>query len=325
MVKPYLSMTLPARLPPLPLLRTFEAAARHLSFTKAAQELHVTPAAVSQQIKALEEALGAPLFQRLTRALRLTDTGAALLPGVTEAFGTLAAAVERVRATGASATLDLAAPPSFASHWLVPRLDDFCRRHPGIELRLSSGLDAVEHGGEASALERLRARSDDAVHHLAIVFGAGSYPGWRVDTLFTPHYLPVCAPALAQALHAPADLAGCTLIHDETLAGAGGPLGFGWPQWLQAAGVRVPGGTRRQRRFANAVLALGAAQAGQGVALGARELVAPQLAAGTLAAPFALALAAPFSYALVTPQRIAARPAVAALREWLVEQAAAPR
>ncbi|WP_298231642.1 LysR substrate-binding domain-containing protein [uncultured Azohydromonas sp.] len=314
-------MSRPPRLPPLHLLRTFEAAARHLSFTKAAQELHVTPAAVSQQIKALEEALGVPLFQRLTRALRLTDAGAALLPGVTEAFNTLAATVERVRATGTTATLDLAAPPSFASHWLLPRLDDFCRRHPGIELRLSSGLDAVEHGGEASALERLRARSNDAVHHLAIVFGAGSYPGWRVVPLFTPHYLPVCTPALAQALHQPADLAGCTLIHDETLAGAGGPLGFGWPQWLQAAGVRRPADAQRQRRFANAVLAIGAALAGQGVALVSRELIAPQLAAGTLVAPFPLAVEAPYGYALVTPERSAARPAVAALREWLQQQA----
>ena len=165
--------------------------------------------------------------------------------------------------------------------------------------------------------------ADDAVHHLAIVFGAGSYPGWRMDTLFTPHYLPVCAPALAQSLRAPADLAGCTLIHDETLAGVGGPLGFGWPQWLQAAGVRLPAEPRRQRRFANAVLAIEAALAGQGVALVARELMAPQLAAGTLAAPFPLAVPSPFCYALVAPERLAARPAVVALREWLQQQATA--
>jgi LysR family glycine cleavage system transcriptional activator len=308
------------KLPPLPLLRTFEAAARHLSFTKAAQELHVTPAAVSQQIKALEEALGVALFQRLTRALRLTDAGAALLPGVSEAFRCLAAAVEQGR-TPAAATLDLAAPPSFASHWLIPRLDDFCSRHPGIALRLSSGLDAVEHGGEAAALQRLRALADDGVNHLAILFGSGSYPGWRVDALFTPHYLPVCAPALAQGLRQPADLLSSTLIHDETLAGAAGALGFGWPQWLQAAGVRGTAAARQQRRFANGVLAMEAARAGHGVTLAARELIAPQLAAGTLAAPFALSVAAPFSYCLVAAERIAARADVAALREWLREQA----
>jgi LysR family glycine cleavage system transcriptional activator len=316
-------MTTTTKLPALHLLRTFEAAARHLSFTKAAQELHVTPAAVSQQIKGLEEALGVALFQRLTRALRLTDAGAALLPGVTDAFTSLAGAVERVRGVGAAATLDLAAPPSFASHWLIPRLDDFCRRHPGIELRLSSGLDAVEHGGEASALERLRAQAGDGrVHHVAILLGTGNYPGWRVDTLFTPHYLPVCAPALASALRAPADLTQCTLIHDETLSGAGGPLGFGWPQWLRAAGARPGAHTRRQRRFAHAVLAIEAALAGQGVALAARELVAPQLAAGTLVAPFALGVSSPFSYGLVAPERIATRPAVQALREWLQQAAA---
>ncbi|WP_066342105.1 LysR substrate-binding domain-containing protein [Azohydromonas lata] len=308
-----------SRLPPLPLLRTFEAAARHLSFTKAAQELHVTPAAVSQQIKALEEALGVALFQRLTRALRLTDAGAALLPGVTEAFNCLTAAVERVRAP-AAATLDLAAPPSFASHWLVPRLDDFCRRHPAIELRLSSGLDAVEHGGEATALQRLRALAGDGVNHVAILFGTGSHPGWHVDTLFTPHYLPVCAPALAQGLREPADVLAATLIHDETLAGAG-TLGFGWPQWLQAAGVRGTAPARQTRRFANGVLAMEAARAGQGVALAAREMVAPHLAAGTLVAPFALSVEAPFCYCLVAPETIAARADVKALREWLTGQA----
>jgi LysR family glycine cleavage system transcriptional activator len=313
-------MALSPRLPPLPLLRTFEAAARHLSFTKAAQELHVTPAAVSQQIKALEEALGVALFQRLTRALRLTDAGAALLPGVSEAFRCLAAAVEQVR-TPAAAALDLAAPPSFASHWLIPRLDDFCGRHPGIALRLSSGLDAVEHGGEAAALQRLRAFSDDGVNHLAILFGSGSYPGWRVDALFTPHYLPACAPALAQGLREPADLLRSTLIHDETLSGAAGALGFGWPQWLQAAGVRGTVPARQQRRFANGVLAMEAARAGQGVTLAARELIAPQLAAGTLVAPFGLSVAAPFCYCLVAAERIAARADVAALREWLMEQA----
>lgn len=310
----------PTRLPPLPLLRTFEAAARHLSFTKAAQELHVTPAAVSQQIKALEESLGVALFQRLTRALRLTDAGTALLPGVTEAFTCLTAAVERVRAPATTA-LDLAAPPSFASHWLVPRLDDFCRRHPAIELRLSSGLDAVEHGGEATALQRLRSLAGDGVSPLAILFGTGHYPGWHVDTLFTPHYLPVCAPALAQGLREPADLLGSTLIHDETLAGAAGALGFGWPQWLQAAGVRGTVPTRQTRRFANGVLAMEATRAGQGVALAARELVAPQLAAGTLVAPFALKVEAPFCYCLVAAETIAAREDVKALRAWLTQQA----
>jgi LysR family glycine cleavage system transcriptional activator len=310
----------PTKLPPLPLLRTFEAAARHLSFTKAAQELHVTPAAVSQQIKALELSLGVALFQRLTRALRLTDAGAALLPGVTEALRCLAAAVELVRAPAAS-VLDLAAPPSFASHWLVPRLDDFCARHPGTELRLSSGLDAVEHGGEAAALEQLRMLGDDGVNHLAILFGSGNYPGWRADLLFTPHYLPVCTPALAPSLCQPADLLNCTLIHDDTLAGAAGALGFGWPQWLQAAGVRGATAARQQRRFANGVLAMEAARAGQGVALAARELIAPQLAARTLAAPFAKSVAAPFSYCLVSAERIAARADVAALREWLLMQA----
>ncbi|NML16068.1 LysR substrate-binding domain-containing protein [Azohydromonas caseinilytica] len=312
-------MASPIRLPPLHLLRTFEVAARHLSFTKAAQELHVTPAAVSQQIKALEEALGVALFQRLTRALRLSDAGAALLPGVSEAFGCLAAAVERVRAPVA-ATLELAAPPSFASHWLVPRLDDFCERHPGIALRLSSSPDAVDRRGEAAALEALRAHADDAAAHGAILYGSGDYPGWRVDTLFTPHFLPVCAPALAASLREPSDLCRATLIHDETLAGVGGPLGFGWPQWLQAAGVRGPAGAR-QRRFSNAVLAIEAALAGQGVTLVARELVAPQLAAGKLVAPFALSIPSPFAYRLVTAERSAARPAVAALREWLLAQA----
>jgi LysR family glycine cleavage system transcriptional activator len=346
-------------LPPLPLLRTFEAAARHLSFKQAAAELHVTPAAVSQQIKALEQQLGAPLFVRLTRALALTDAGQALLPELQAGLARIEAGVQRARAVVAGPAdpgmgVTVVAPPSLAAHWLLPRLPDFHARHPDVALHLAShpaAVDDASAGRDPAALLRAAAAATGEVigmadgapagagpASLAIVFGPGEptgakappgHAGLRDDLLLAPDYLPVCAPAwLARhPLGAAADLQAAQLIHDDTIAGPrrGGPA-WGWPQWLAAAGVDAARAARGGggRRFSTGALAIQAALAGQGLALAARPLVAGHLAAGSLVAPFALALASPYRYHLVGHAATADWPAVAAFRQWLLEQASSP-
>ncbi|WP_416462547.1 LysR substrate-binding domain-containing protein [Rubrivivax gelatinosus] len=308
------------RMPALALLRTFEVAARHLSFKQAAAELHVTPAAVSQQIRSLEAELGVVLFERLTRAVRLSPRGEALLPKVREGLALLADAVELACTPAAAEVLSVIAPPSWASHWLLPRLPDFYARHPEVEVRLASSSEAVDHTGAAQVLAALARAPGDGRGELAVVFGSGRYAGWRVDALLTPEYLPVCAPTLARAgapLAVPADVARHVLIHDDTLNHAGNGS-WGWHRWLQAAGLdrRAAAGGRH---FSNAVLAIEAALAGQGVALAARPIVAGHLACGALVAPFPLAIPSPYTYCLVGRRHAAERPAMAAFRQWLVE------
>lgn len=312
------------RLPPLLLFRTFEAAARHLSFKQAAAELCVTPAAVSQQIKALETHLGVPLFLRLTRALRLSEQGAAMLPSVQAAFGCLDEAVRRAGVLQTGGRLTVVAPPSFASHWLVPRLPDFHAAHPEVELHLASRADTVDPGGEAAVLAALDRPSGDEGCAMAIVYGAGHHPGFRVDALLTPELVPVCAPGLAtptRPLRTPADLCRQVLIHSDIYGHASRTgQGWGWPQWLQAAGVDTPV-TTPGRHFSDAMLAIEAALAGQGVALAARPMVAPSLVAGALVAPFPVAIRSPYTYWLVAREDAARRPVAAAFRQWVLAQA----
>lgn len=308
------------RLPPLPALRAFEAAARHLSFKLAAEELHVTPAAVSQQIRQLEEYLGVPLFRRLTRAIELTAAGAAMLPDLRRGFDCLAAAVDGTR-SGDDGVLTIHAPPSFASRWLVPRLPRFAAAHPGIALRLSSGDDTVDRDGDTGWISPVDPRSADC--ELAIRYGRGSYPGLRVEKVFAPAYVPVCSPRLLAAgrpLATPDDLRLHVLIHDETISDE--DLPSGWQQWLAQAGVRgVDAG--RGLRFSNAILAVEAALDGQGVALALSPLVEADVAAGRLIRPFALSIPSPYAYWLAMPEMLAGRAAVAAFRAWILTEGAA--
>ena len=309
------------RLPPLAVLRAFEAAARHLSFKKAAEELHVTPAAVSQQIKGLESYLGVPLFRRLTRALELTDQALAMLPKVREGFDCLAAAVDTTRRQQ-SGSLTVTAPPSFATQWLISRLPRFTSVHPEVELRLSSGPDSVDRRGETALFDEalIDPRQDASV--VAIRYGTGSYPGYSVDRIFAPEYVAVCSPALlsgAAPLRVPADLCNQVLIHDETIGDE--TRQALWSEWLQAAGLPDIDADRGPR-FSNSVLALEAALAGQGVALVLKLLVAADVAAGRLVIPFDLALPSPYAYFLVTAEAVARREPVAAFRRWLLAEAA---
>ena len=310
------------RLPPLAVLRAFEAAARHLSFKKAAAELHVTPAAVSQQIKALESYLGVPLFRRLTRALELTEHATAMLPKIREGFECLAAAVETTRQERSGA-LTVTAPPSFATHWLISRLPHFTAAHPEIALRLGSGPDSVDRRGETTVLDPALVDLRDDTSAVAIRYGTGSYPGYCVERIFAPVYVPVCSPQLIAGtppLSTPADLRRHVLIHDETLEDRDHrPI---WTEWLQAAGLAdLDAG--RGPHFSNAVLAVEAALAGQGVALALKPLVEADIAAGRLAIPFDIAVSSPYAYFLVMSEVVALRAPVAAFRAWLLAEAAA--
>jgi LysR family glycine cleavage system transcriptional activator len=310
-----------SRLPPLHALRAFEAAARHLSFKKAAEELHVTPAAVSQQIKALEAHLGVALFRRLTRALELTDAGQAMLPKLQEGFDSLAAAVERTRRHAGGGVLSVCAPPSFAARWLMPRLQVFTTAHADIELRLATSQamidnkDAAGAGGEPAGL-----REDG--HALEIRFGRGRYGRLHTERLFGVAFVAVCSPRLRagkRPLVRPEDLRHHVLIHDDTIPDLDErPT---WAEWLRKAGVTtVDAGAGPH--FSNSGLAIEAAIDGLGVALAPRPLVSADVAEGRLVLPFDIAVPSRYAYWLVCPQTALARPAAQSFREWLLAEAA---
>ena len=305
------------RLPPLNALRAFEAAARHLSFKKAANELHVTAGAVSHQVKLLESHLGVTLFRRLTRALELTPEAQSLLPKVREGLDNLLEAVERLRGREAAQSLTVVAPPNFASRWLVPRLGAFARLHPNIELHIGSRSDTID-GREPTDARVANGHDKPAV---AIRFGSGHYPSMKVDEVFAAAYLPVCSPRLLKGPHAlrkPADLRFHTLLHDDTVADdSARPT---WDDWLQAVGVRDVDASRGPH-FTDASLALEAAIEGMGVALGIKPLLAAEIEAKRLVVPFDIAAPARWAYFLVMPEALAENPAVIAFRDWILAEA----
>ncbi|MBS1143489.1 MAG: transcriptional regulator, LysR family [Proteobacteria bacterium] len=301
-------------------MRAFESAARHLSFKKAAEELHVTPAAISQQIKALEAYLGVQLFRRLTRALEITAQGRAMLPKIREGFDCFAAAIDSTRSE-VDGVLTVTAPPSFATRWLVPRLPRFSLAHPEVELRLSSRGDSVDRRGETLLLDNDRFDLREADSLLAIRYGTGNYPGFQVEQIFAPDWVPVCSPKLLspeRPLSVPQDLARHVLIHDETIHDE--ERQPGWREWLASAGIRNVD-AERGPRFSNAVMAVEAALDGQGVALALKPLVEADVAAGRLIVPFEIAVPSPFAYFLVMRKAVAQRHSVAAFRSWLLDEA----
>jgi len=310
------------RLPPLNALRVFEAAARHLSFKDAAVELHITQAAVSHQIKALEEYLGVELFRRAGRGVTLTDAARACLPKLREGFDSLASAVEMIREKGDAAELVITAPPVFTARWLMPRLADFSKLEPKIELRVFASSKMVDAGAlDSTALVGdldLRTESSAVQIHL----GAGEYAGHRADRLFGVSMAAVANPALVKGtpgLHKPADLASHTLLHDDAMEIVAG--GNAWEKWLQTAGVADDVDASRGPHFSSNILSLEAASQNLGVALALRPLVDADIASGRLCEPFEAVRVKPQSaYYLVCPEVIADRPAVAAFRKWLLQQ-----
>lgn len=293
------------QLPPLNALRAFEAAARHLSFTKAAAELNVTPAAVSHQVRALEDMLGVPLFRRLTRALRLTDAGQAALPSLSRGFDHLARGVDEIHSRHDGGLLTLSVSPSFGAMWLVPRLDRFRALHPDIEIRID-GTDRV-----------VDLNRDDV--DVALRYGPGGYTGVRVDRLFGQVNTPVCAPALLEGpvpLRRPEDLHRHTLLHIDWKDAEAS-----WRMWLLAAGVTDINATAGPR-FSSESMAVGAAIEGQGVALVGDKLVADELASGRLARPFDRRLSTPlsFAYYLLSAPDGREAPKVRYFRDWLLAE-----
>lgn len=307
------------RLPPLNALRAFEAVARLLSVKKAAAELNVTPAAVSHQIKGLEDYLGVPLFHRHNRALELTDAARGCLPKLHEGFDNLAQAVERLRAHKGDGMLTVSAAPSFAARWLMPRLHRFFAAHPEIGVRVSARLrQTTESGRRGAAAERATIDAWLADSDVAILYGRGDYPGFRVDKLLALTVTPICSPKLVadpqHPLLGPHDLKHHLLLHDDT-----GELYDGvsfWEVWLKAAGVGDVD-TSRGPRFSHAVLAFEAAVEGHGVVATMPVLAKADLHAVQLVTPFSLRVPLASAYYLVCSETAAKRPPVAAFRGWV--------
>jgi LysR family glycine cleavage system transcriptional activator len=296
------------RLPPLNALRAFEAAARHLNFSRAADELSVTPGAVSQQIQNLEDYVGASLFRRTPKGLLLTDAAQAALPALREAFDRLAEAASLLTAAVDGRRLTLTAAPSFAAKWLVPRLGRFEEAHPLVDVWLSADMDLVDFAaGEVD---------------LAIRYGAGPYPGLEAIRLMHETVIPVMSPDLmaANPVNEPADLARHVLLHD------GSPDADDscpdWLMWLAARGVKGVDGNRGPR-FNQSSLVIEAAAGGRGVALAKRTLAQDDLDAGRLVVPMPIATSVDFAYYVVHPKAKGRLPQVKAFVSWIAGEAAA--
>jgi LysR family glycine cleavage system transcriptional activator len=285
-------------LPPLAGLRAFEAAARHMSMSLAAEELCVTPGAVSLQVKELETGLGLKLFVRKPRGLELTPEGQAYFASLKVAFRMLREATGALHKTARARVITLSCTSTIAAQWLLPKLARFETEHPGLDIRIS-----ISH--------RLVDFSRDAVD-LAIRHGLGRYEGLVAERLLDDELTPAAAPALAAGLDSVEALAGQTLLHDESRDD--------WRLWLAAAGaerVAVDSGPI----FTGSNGAIDAAKAGHGVALARRSLLARDLEAGTLVAPFPQGVANALAYFLVYPPKALARPEVDMFRLFLLREA----
>lgn len=305
--RPRLPQPTLARLPPLTSLRAFVAVARHLSFSRAAGELHVTSAAIGQQIRLLEDHLGQPLFYRNRGELELTPTGRALMPGLTDAFETVVRSIARLASSDDAAPLRISVAPSFGAKWLMPRLGALRTELAGHEILLDTSIELVD-------------LDTDAID-CGLRYGLGAYPGLISDRLFAEAVLPVCSPGFAEAyaLHAETTtLEGVPLLHED---GPERDPGLpDWHNWLRAHGMlttHVEGGLR----FSQSSLILDAAMAGQGLALGKLRLAEADLATGRLVSPFGLPHPVAFSYFLVTTPDKARLPRIERFRRWLLDEA----
>jgi LysR family glycine cleavage system transcriptional activator len=296
------------RLPPLNALRAFEAAARHLNFSRAADELSVTPGAVSQQIQNLEDYIGVALFKRTPKGLLLTDPAQIALPALREAFDRLVEAASMLTAAVDGRRLTVTVAPSFAAKWLVPRLGRFEALHPQVDVWISAGMELTDfNSGEVD---------------LAIRYGSGRYPGLEVTRLMQETVIAVASPELIerQPLNDLPDLSRHVLLHDGSPdADESCP---DWTMWLAARGVRGVDGSRGPR-FNQSSLVIEAAIGGRGVALAKRALAQADLDAGRLVAPFQIATAVDFAYYLVHPKAKGRLPQVKAFSTWLTAEAEA--
>lgn len=288
------------RLPPLNSLRSFEAAARNLSITRAATELAVTQAAISQQVKALEKYLGVPLFRRLPRQLMLTEAGERLLPVISKSMDAIASAIAAISEEVAAEKLSIRLAPSFAAKWLSPRLSLFRAEQPNISLALKHSNEAVD----------FRHSSID----LAITYGTGDWPNVIAERVLNLDFFPVCAPGYVcseRPLKDVGDLRHCTLLHDTTYEN--------WSAWLQLAGASDID-SRQGTIFDDTNVLIQAAVDGQGVALGSTIFVTDHLQNQRLVRPFDFVLESDYAYYVVCPEAHLARPAVKAFRDWVLRE-----
>lgn len=290
---------MPERLPSLPALRVFEVAARLLSFTRAAEELHVTQAAVSHQIRSLEDQLGQPLFKRSTRRLELTAAGQRLLPAATSAFSTLERAIGDLRRS--KAILTITTTPFFGARWLAPRLGRFAARHPDIEL-------SIRH---TKAVLDLATEGID----LAIRSGRGHWPGLSAQIIAPLVLMPVATPAYVERLHLNqrSDIVRATLLHDESREE--------WTEWLTIAGVDSAQASDGQI-FDDEHVLFAATLSGQGIALVMRNLVEDEIRKGLLVPVFDLTMGDGWGYYVVHPPEMIQVPKVAAFRSFIFQEAA---
>ncbi len=290
------------RLPPLNALKAFEAAARHLSFTRAAEELYVTQAAVSHQIKGLEDFLGLKLFLRKNRTLLLTEEGQSYFLDIKEIFANLHEATKRLHALGAKGSVTVALPPSFAVQWLVPKLSDFAAKQPDIDVRIKA-VDSDDGF-----------LTDDV--DLAIYYGKGRWSGLIADKVYAEYITPVCSPMLLQGdkpLEQLDDLKHHQLLHDTSREP--------WKNWIRhfnILGVNVNQGPI----FSHSILVLQAAALGQGIALVDSALARPEIAMGRLVCPFEERMDTQKSYFLVCRESHSDRGKIQVFRQWLMEQLA---
>jgi len=290
------------RLPSLNGLRAFEASARHLSFTKAAEELHVTQTAISHQIRRLEEELGFPLFTRRHRGLQLTSQGDQLALTARQAFDDLRRVTQRLRLSEDDNRITITTLPSLAAKWLIPKLGQFQDRHPDIEVRVNTSMESLD----------LRERGID----LALRYGYGNWQGMVSQFLMTETLTPVCSPKLLQdgpPLRSTADLALHTLLYVASYRDE-------WQTWLTAAGAPDVK-PARIITFDMSMMATQAAMDGMGVALGREPMIDADMKAGRLVAPLNISLRSDAGYYVVMAPESAERPAVQAFRDWVMELA----
>lgn len=290
------------RLPPLTALRAFEAAARHMSFARAADELHVTPAALSFQIKNLEEHLGAPLFRRLNRAVELTEAGRALAPGATEGFERLIAAWRATQRLQETRVLSVTAGPAFTAKSLAPRLYGFAQAHPEIELRFVAGLKMMDLDREEI--------------DVAIRYGFGADEGLFSERLIDEGITPMMRPDLAERFSTPESLRDAPLLHDASLDFMDLPAD--WSVWFRACGIKFT--PTPAARFSQADHALDATLAGGGIVLSRTSLAQRLLDSGQLVAPFDIALTTQARFRFICVKGTENRPQIAAFREWLFQE-----
>lgn len=287
---------------PLQALRTFVEVGQGGSIKAAAQALHVTPGAVSQQIRLLEDRVGMALFTRERQGLRLTPAGATLHPSLLQAFAQIDQAMAALAATLDPPTLTISTVATFAASWLVPRLGAFKQLHPGIEIRVEA---------TAALTDLRRERVDIALRH-----GLGDYPGLESVRLMAPVLVPVASPRLVApgAIREPADCLDHPLLHDSDRAD--------WPLWLAACGVAADARAERGNAFDDDFLLIRAAESGQGLALVPQQYAQQEIAAGRLAQVLDKPWPARFAYYAVTLPGAAQRPAVRAFLDWIIVAAA---